>query len=421
MKDVTSAAQEKLDEVVGISETAGRRIQAGQAFPTIDEFFPELQNAAYGCRTNIPREISVPQFALLGQQGVFDLEPMSPERFREEHRVDIDTAFQLVKRRILIPNLYVRDVSEWKGADSMYDLVAASLANGARVDAFMSLKCPEYDDIVDRHMTQLSETFRDLSETQRNEIARISRVRPHTKLEAVTAKRWAYLDALHKPSADQADDFRRQGLVRDMVCYVRAAKHCYASEITAAIGGRFVWGQEDTLLKEEYEPDEGDAERIDLTEELEYLLTKIAGIQPFAHLHAVDGKKLLDFLDANDNTAVRDQVLQMSDDLVALAEARQLTEANVMDYQQIVEDYRKRLGGFQLASSVVTQGAAGAAGAGIGFCFAGVFGAMFGGAIAAWVTNAENASPRVGRAAFRLLKANRRADRLMATLDKVSQ
>lgn len=133
------------------------------------------------------------------------------------------------------------------------------------------------------------------------------------------------------------------------------------------------------MLKEEYEPELGEMERIEITEELEYLLTQIAGIKPFAGLDTVDGKKLLNFLDSTDNTDNRNQVLQMTDDLVALAESRKLTEAKVADYVLIVEDYRKRLSGFKLGAKLGTQGVIGAAGAGIGLCFAGVVGINKGG------------------------------------------
>lgn len=88
------------------------------------------------------------------------------------------------------------------------------------------------------------------------------------------------------------------------------------------------------------------------------------------------------------------------------------------DYKRMVDDYRKRLSAFETGAEYTLEGAAGAVGAGVGICFAGAWGAMFGGTVGVLIGKAaSSASKPLGRLAFRLSETNRKADRVISTLD----
>ena len=414
-RDITNKAKEK-------SEDAATKITQGDARLSINEFFPEFQDREYAFRTNMPRGITVPQYSLLGRQAIFDLAPLSPQQFINRHRIDIRTAIDLVERHVLIPNLYYRDSTSWQGFDHMYDLVAASFDNGERVDSFMRLKSPSYDDDTKRHHKDLKTAFAHLLTSQRQALADPARIHPHEKLEQVCATRWAYLDGFNPQSSDVAQDYCNKGLLRELVIYIRIAKHNVASETTAAIGGRYVWGGDDIALRDELQSAPEPGAVLDIPEKLEYLLTEIAGIRPFLPLHDIDTKRLLTFLDANDNIDARNLVYDTIDNLAKLAQAEKLADAQVQDYKRMVDDYRERLSAFQLGAEYTVVGATGAVGAGLGVLFAGIGGAIFGGAVGAWIgKTGDRASKPLGRLAFRLSETNRRADKVISTLDALKK
>jgi len=418
MPDAEEKAREITDNAKMVSAEATIRIADRADRLSINEFFPEFQDPKYAFRTNLPRGLTPGQFSLLGRQAIFDLEPLSAQDFIKRHRFDIRTALHLVERRVLIPNLYFRDPTSWRGFDHMYDLVAASFDNGERVDSFMRLKSPAYDDDTRRHRDDLKRALASLTSDQRQALADLARVRPHQKLEQVCATRWAYLDGLEPSTSEVAQDYCNKGLLRELVTYIRIAKHNVASETTAAIGGRFVWGGDDIALREELESPPEVGPTFDIPEELEYLLTEIVGIRPLQPLHDVDSKALLAFLDANDSIEARNRVFDTIDDLVKLAEARRLSEARVQDYKRMVDDYRGRLSRAQLGAAYTLVGAAGLAGAGVGFCFSGVWGAVFGGRLGVGAGRAAGSAAKpLGRLAFRLFETNRRADKVISALD----
>lgn len=421
MPNAEATARKIIGEATAISSNAKTAITQSEARLSINEFFPEFHDRVYASRTNMPRGTTVSQFCILGRQAIFDLEPLSPQQFITKHRVDIRTAIELVERHILIPNLYVRDTTSWQGFDHMYDLVAASIANGERVDNFMRLKSPSYDEDIDRHRDDLKRAFANLSTDKRQILANLGRTHPHEKLEQVCATRWAYLDAFRSQTSDVAQDYCDKGRLRELVTYIRMAKHNVASETTAAIGGRFVWGGEDVALLDELESAPEPGEALNVSEELEYLLSEIVGIRPFLPLHDVDSKRLLTFLDVNDNVEARNRVSDTIDDLVTLAQAGNLAEAKVEDYKRMVDDYRKRLAAYHLGAEFAVDGttaAAGAAvGASVGVVFAGVWGAMFGSAVGAFIGKAAAPSSKpLGDLAFRLSETNRKADKVISTL-----
>jgi hypothetical protein len=422
MPDAEEKAREITSRAKTVSTEATAKIASGASHLSIHEFFPELQDPRYAFRTNLPRGVAPPQFSLLGRQAIFDLEPLSSQEFIKQHRIDIRTALDLVERAILIPNLYFRDPTSWRGFDHMHDLVALSVNNGERVDSFMRLKSPSYDEDSRRHRDDLKAAFAPLTPDQRQALALIARVKPHEKLEQVCATRWAYLDGFKPSTSELAQDYCNKRLLRELVTYIRIAKHNVASETTAAIGGHFVWGGDDIALCEELEsPPEGGL-TFDISEEVEYLLTEIVRIRPLQPLHDVDSKALLAFLDASDNVQARNQVFDTIDDLVELAEAKQLSEAKVHDYKGIVDDYRKRLSAAQLGAAYALEGAVGVAGAGVGLIFSGAWGALFGGALGVWAGKAAGAAAKpLGRLAFRLSATNRRAEKVISTLDVFKQ
>lgn len=418
MPDAEDKAREIVDKAKTVSGEATTKIANRADLLSIDEFFPEFRGPKYTFRTNLPRGITPVQFSLLGRQAIFDLEPLSPQEFITRHRFDIRTALHLVERGVLIPNLYFRHPTSWRGFDHMYDLVAASFCNGERVDNFMRLKSPTYDDDTTRHRDDLKQALTPLTSAQRQALAQIARVHPHEELEQVCATRWAYLDGFKPSTSEVAQDYCNKRLLRELVTYIRLAKHNVASETTAAIGGRFVWGGDDIALREELEsPPEG-GPVFDIPEELEYLLTEIVEIRPLQPLYDVDSKALLAFLDANDNVEARNRVFDTIDNLVKLAEARRLSEATVQDYKRIVDDYRKRLSGAQLHAAHILDGAAGAAGAAVGLCFSGAWGAVFGGTLGVFAGKAAGSAAKpLGRLAFRLSETNRRGDKVISALD----
>ena len=304
----------------------------------------------------------------------------------------------------------------------MYDLVAASIDNGERIDSFMRLKSPSYDDDTKQHHDDLNTAFAHLSTSQRQALAGLARIDPHDKLEQVCATRWAYLDGFNPQSSDVAQDYCNKGLLRELVIYIWIAKHNVASETTAAIGGRFVWGGDDIALGDELQSAPEPGAMLDIPEEIEYLLTEIVGIRPFLPLHDIDTKRLLTFLDTNDNIEARNRVSDTIDDLAELTQAGNLADAKVQDYKRMVDDYRKRLSAFQLAAEYTVEGVAGAAGCGVGLIFAGVGGAMFGAAVGVWIgKTASPASKPLGHLAFRLSETNRRANKIISTLDDLKK
>lgn len=418
MADTEATARAIVEKAKHITLQAKTKITRAGAIASINEFFPELQNEEYSFRTNMPRGVSVPQFCVLGRQAVFDLTPLTEDEFLKTHKIDIRTALDLVERKVLIPNLYFRDPDKWQGFDHMNDLVNVSIANGERVDGFMRLKSPSYDSDIDRHRTDLKRTFAHLSTDEGRALAGLARVQPHEKLEQVCATRWAYLDGFNAQASETAQDYFDKGTLRELVSYIRIAKHNVASRTTAAMGGDFVWGGEDIALRDEFDfPSEG-AIDFNVPEEVEYLLTEIVNIRPFQPLHAVDSKALLSYLDTPDIIGARNRILETTDELVKFAATRSLLQASVDEYKRMVEEYRERLAAYQRTAGLAVDAVGAMAGSGVGVFFGGTWGGMFGSAVGAWAGKAVGpTSKKLGRLAFQLSHTNRRADKIISTLD----
>jgi len=376
--------------------------------PSIRNFFPEL-DGQFEKITNIPSGISPPQFALLGQKGVFDLRPLSPQEFLKLHRIDIHTAEALVERGVLIPNLYARSPQAWHGFGHLYPLLKTSIVNGERSDAFLRRIYPLYDEKRDHRRNRLTVAFSDLTPEQRQSLAEVSRALPVDRLEHISGTRWAYLDALNPNLSYIASELLEKHQLKEFVSFLRVAKHICASPMTASAGGRFVWGPEDIALRRELGVAHSPTEMLSITQELEYLLSEISGIRPFDNFNFYDSGKLLEFIDRSDNIAMRDAILKMTDDLVELAAANKISEAKVADYKKMIEDYRSRLTWFRR----FTQHGLGAANAiAFGVTLSGVGGAILGYSLGAIIATKQTG---IARALYRA--CNRTADRVITTID----
>ena len=422
METCKELAEGKVADAKATAIDIRKKIENKEVPLEIVEFFPDFKNEEYQFRTNIPRGLTLPQFVLLGRQGIFDLEPSSSNKFLQKNRINIDTALELVERKVLIPNLYFRDPDAWDHVEHMYDLVKKSYVNGEYIDEYMRLRMPNYDDTCNQLTAILSKSFQNISSDRRQSLCEMSRAYPPEKLEAILAKRWGYLYTFNRSTADKAHEYLAKGNYESLARCIHIGKHQYVSAVSAAIGGKFVWGKQDILQEKELGGDDHVAQdTFVLNEELEYLLTSICEIKPFSPLLAVEEGALLKFIDNHDNIDVRNKIWELTYDLAILAQESHLTEAKVSDYKTLIEDYRRRLSVFEQAAEWGATALGGAIGSGIGLCFGG-YGVVLGGAAGAWIGKmVDDSSHSVGQSAFRMFTKNRDAFYIMSTIDKLKK
>ena len=248
-------------------------------------------------------------------------------------------------------------------------------------------------------------------------VCKAAEVNDRAALAGAAARRWGYLDILHPPSAALVSELLSEHRLREMAWFTRIAQHVHASHITAALGGEFVWGPADLRLiasRNEY-PELADfVDDIAKTTEdanqrqfdsqaLEYFLTRITETDPFQIVDPIYAPSLIRFLERSDNIVVRNELLELVDQLVVWARREDIPDAKVADYEKLVEDYRGRLKSLQRGVGIVGAAGAGAIGAQIGVLVAGMHGAVMGGTVGAALGGAVGAShERVAHAMARL-------------------
>lgn len=397
---VVDLVKEKIREdhnlAAEISSNLRREGKTGSILKDFDirRYFPEIFSNQSIETSNIPRGVALRHYVLFGVPAVFDLEPLSSQEFQMKHRINIAAVEFLSERGLVFPNLYVRNPERWQNAEEMYGLVKRSYVNGERVDSYMALRGPSYSEKVMKHEADLSRLIRELSPAKLKAICEAANINDPSAFPRAVARRWGYLDVMAQSAAEQASRMFAKGMISELSEFIRIAKHLSASDITAAIGGKFTWGLNDLEIllghpwirlpsqsdrKETNERSISDAlhklgKVIRYPEAMEYLLQEMLSIKPFEVFDSIDAKALTRFLGDDENLERREQIITLTDDLISLALQNSLAQGKVEDFRKLVNDYQKRINYLKTATDVVTSSISSAT----GFLIGGVIGAVMG-------------------------------------------
>lgn len=367
--------------------------------PVTDEniayFFPELHEKKEQGRLeswgNCPR-IPLPHNLIVGLPSVFDLKPLEPDEFKSIHRIDIKTAEKLVERDLLLPNLLVRNPEEWKGHEHLNGLLEEAWVNGERVDHYLLARNGEYDDLFRSRREFLNEMWNMLDDDRvKRSLLDISGIKNYKDMPKVVGKRWAYLDVLEPAASRELEALFQQELYVDAFKYHRGVKHLFASPLTAALGGHFVWGP-DELKKLKATERYGDTNISSLIEDylplsqrvfqhseaIEYVLGVITRAEPFEVLQEWESQRLLKLLNNEQFKMLKQDIYRTLGAMVFEARKGGNPDPKFEDFKKMTKEFQGQLNNYQKRGKATVDGIFVAIGSLIGGCIGSITGGSLG-------------------------------------------
>lgn len=342
------------------------RADSGVQDNDIRLFFPELYGANNVQITNLPTGTALRHYLLFGQPFVLDLLPVTAGEFLHAHNISLSFAQEMAERKLIIPNLYIRNAEKWRGNEDMAGLVRLSYVNGERIDRYMSER-GAYESFVTAHEPEIKRALERAAPETKTAIIEAARTDDLESLPIREARRWAYLDILNPTASTEAAQFLECGQLPQFMSFLRISKHKFASHITAALGGTYVFGPYDfAIIEREGVQLTPLMHHLKFTEAMEYLLAEIADVEPFEKMDAVEEHHLRAFLTRQENIDIRDQIPARLDDLVTWALEEKLDTNKVREFKAMVEDYRNRLKRSKLILGMVGAATLGAFGSVVG-------------------------------------------------------
>lgn len=321
-------------------------------------FFRDLAERAPSVapRCNIPPEVSLKHYLLAAPAvGVLDVRPMTHHEFSDCHGFTVNQVAKLVDNGLLVLNLHARRPNAWLGARDMRPLLERTrFCNGVRVDAYLSLRAPDYSDSVERNISMLRSHCDGLVEAEATLYPLEWRVTPATDLPRALAYRLAYVQAFDPEAAQFLTDLILARQHRDFIEQLDFHKKKCRPDITAATGGDYYLGASEIHSRPACKPFAGEVARQGvgasspearamMSEAVEYLLLVLGQLQPHRFTRDPNGDVLIGFLLSEEARALRDRVGVFLRELVKLAESDGLTAAAVSDFEKLVKEYRSRL------------------------------------------------------------------------------
>jgi hypothetical protein len=292
---------------------------------------------------------------------------------------------------------------------------------GVAVDAYMNFCCSDFDGQIATHEAQIKDKFSDLSHEESEWLAGIAKTSTG-ELVRTCAHRWAYLDALGNDVASkEALTLLESRDPEAFVSYIRVAKNMAAGPISASVGGPYVWGPHDITLSRKIERQVEETEYSRFNEQLKFLVSELADIEPFQIVSEINGRSLLKFVEEKRNLDARDRVIKACDDLAKLVSKEALRDPDVSDFRDAIDDYRGRLASAGFVGTLVAGGVGALAGYAVHNvvpgALSGGLGFVVGGGLAGAALEKlkDKSASTIGRVLFKTF--NHRADRVISTID----
>lgn len=261
---VVKQVTEKINESEALANAALNRLSTTDLQDprvAIRDLFPETTHLASPHWSNIARGFSLPHHLLVGGPAVVDLKPVSADRFEATYGVGTDEMLYLLDHGWLIGNIYFRNPNSWlKDADTGNELDAAyllpilrhrhTIPNGTRTDAYLARLAPGYGDTQRKKEEDFSVAYDRASVEMQATVKTLTYAKPDADSSAkiTAARQWAYIayvDMLLPGTLAEVDDLVAQGKLGEAVVAMRMIRRAALSRYTAAIGGEFIWGNDD--------------------------------------------------------------------------------------------------------------------------------------------------------------------------------
>ena len=409
-KDTVKLVEDRINEERLAAEERVKELK-NQGKPLKDQdivhFFPELSQAksegkleSWGNRPRIP----LPHYLIVGMQAVFDLEPLERKQFLSEHRIDVKAAEYLVERMLLLPNLYIRDPKKWEGKEHLNRLLKKAWVNGERVDHYLRARDDKFDDMVNRREEFLKGIWIGLDNQTQKVLAGEANVRQTEDVPMVVGKRWAYLDVLEPLASEDLESLFEEYRYVDAFKYLGATKHLFASPITAALGGHFVWGPHELKKLEAANQSQNPLIRyqcdvylplsenvLRYPEAIEYVLHEITRTKPFEVLKEWEFQRLQRVLEDPNLETLRPEIHKTLYMMMYLARTGGNLDPKIKDFAKIAQEFQKQLDSYQrVGSATVDQ---------VFVSVGGLIGGILGGAIGSTTGAVEGAvgGGRIGK------------------------
>lgn len=342
----------------------------------IENFFPELTQAKEEGRIdswgNLPR-IPMQQYLLVGQPAVFDLEPLEEQEFINKHKISIKTAEELADRMILLPNIYWRDPTKWKGKRHLAGLIEKARVNGERVDQYLQTRNQNYSNQFDEHKQQLDNIWISLDKTDRQILATsighkfYDDERDDTTL--VVAKWWSYYDTLSPQIANNIENLIQNKNYIEAARYALAMIYSTASPITAALGGEFTWGPKELqrIDSKNTQPFLELAQKIlQCSEAIEYIIREINRVPPLYIQEDWEETPLLRVIKNPNLSAIKSEIHKTIDVLMRLGREGGNPDPTIKDFKRLTQEWQKQLDAYRENTSNAILGIGGIIGATVG-------------------------------------------------------
>lgn len=323
--------------------------------------------------SNLPA-VDLRHYLLIGMPAVFDVYPdADPRAFEERTKITIPLAEEMVERRLLIPNLYVRKPQKWRGKEHLVGLLKSPhlAANGVRVDEWFTALNPDYKGFVSRKKKFFEKfvrgQWRSLSAGDRTAILRETRRREKKDIPVPSAHQWGYVETLNQSASGEIEEYFKKGHYVEAFQALRGAKKLMADPLTAAVGGSVVRGREELrwislgrlrLKTRDSGGVETEDEFIESLEKallypqevMQYVLMRVARVKPLSVLRRVDARDLMRILDDERLSDLRMRLHKTMRILTvsSLKEGPQWEPApTIGQLEEIVEEFRGRLEDYQ--------------------------------------------------------------------------
>jgi hypothetical protein len=346
--------------------------------PIVDDdikyFFPEWSNL--DSWSYLPRGISLPHFLILSVPPVFNLEPLTAQQFLQKHRIDIETATELARKKLLLPNLYVRNSAAWRGMEHFTELLKLATVNGERVHSYFNLRNPNYESKLNERQQFFKDRFLPviwprIDETTQQIILHESWLERPEDMPVAVGTRWAYFDALAPSVSEKIEELFDSG------DYIRAfqvhcgAKNIISDQITSALGSKVIYGHDElrvvriarqhgvpsarTTWDEETRALERIFERAEAREAAEYFMRVITGVPYFEVLQGWHIEQLRRVIEDEEINTFKLQIYASLEAMMRLAREGGNLEPKADDFRKMVQEFQKKLNSYQRRGTTATE------------------------------------------------------------------
>jgi len=215
---------------------------------------------------NFSKDISLTHQLLIGPPSIVNIWPLEEHKFKEMWGFSIEEMTTLAEKGVIIPNIYERNPAEWSKVPDIErkyrQLLNHAIVNGEITDTYLDLRQRAHDGrsysaFVGDVREQLNRALTHVPEDQLRAIARGLNLIESLAAESLNgfvdgiattvAYNYGYLEAFApQPIRDLVRLKLTSRIPRDIIealKLIRVCKHAFASPLTTALGGHFIWPQ----------------------------------------------------------------------------------------------------------------------------------------------------------------------------------